>query len=152
MSGGMPVQDYQGGHYFNPFNKKQGSKRRSQHIEKISGSRRRWRHLYTKAFDALRGTGLLSDDPFALDWPSLSEPAILPLTMDYFPTPNELKRDYEITELYKLSLPDSDELEEMGYLSDADLVTELVCQRLALPHHVLHFPFAFNCILIHTIH
>ena len=137
MSGGMPVQDYQGGHHFNPFNKKQGSNRRSQHIEKISGSRRRWRHLYTKAFDALRGTGLLSDDPFALDWPSLSEPAILPLTMDYFPTPNELKRDYEITELYKLSLPDSDELEEMGYLSDADLVTELVCQRLAQEFQII---------------
>jgi hypothetical protein len=119
-------------HEMNPFNKKVHSGRGASHvIEKISSSRRRWRHLYTKAFDALRGTGLLSNDPFALDWPSLSEPAILPLTMDYFPNPNELRADYTVTELYKLSLPDSDELEEMGYLSDEDLVTELVCQRLA---------------------
>ena len=113
----------------NPFNQKQSQ--RSQHIEKISSSRRRWRHLYTKAFDALRGTGLLSDDPFALDWPSLTEPAILPLTMDYFPNPNELRADYTVTELYKLSLPDVDELESMGYKNGEDLVTELVCQRLA---------------------
>ena len=113
----------------NPFNQKQSQ--RSQHIEKISSSRRRWRHLYTKAFDALRGTGLLSDDPFALDWPSLTEPAILPLTMDYFPNENELRSEYSVTELYKLSLPDIDELELMGYKNGEDLVTELVCQRLA---------------------
>ena len=49
--------------------------------------------------------------------------------MDYFPNPNELRSEYTVTELYKLSLPDSDELEEMGYVSDEDLVTELVCQR-----------------------
>jgi hypothetical protein len=115
----------------NPF------KQKKSQVEHISSSRRRWRHLYTKAFDALRGTGLLSDDPYALDWPSLSSPAILPLTTDYFPTETVLNLEYSITQQYTQCIPDPDELEEMGYTSDEELVRELVCQRLAQDFQII---------------
>ena len=115
----------------NPF------KNENEQVERISSSRRRWRHLYTKAFDALRGSGLLSDDPYALDWPSLSSPAILPLTTDYFPTEVVLNLEYSITQQYTQCLPDTDELEEMGYTSDEELVRELVCQRLAQDFQII---------------
>ncbi len=115
----------------NPF------KQKKSQVEHISSSRRRWRHLYTKAFDALRGTGLLSDDPYALDWPSLSIPAILPLTTDYFPTETVLNLEYSITQQYTQCIPDQDELEEMGYTSAEELVRELVCQRLAQDFQII---------------
>ena len=115
----------------NPF------KKRSNQVEHISSSRRRLRHLYTMAFDALRGTGELSDDPYALDWPSLSSPAILPLTTDYFPTETELNLEYSITQQYTQCIPDPDELEEMGYTSGDELARELVCQRLAQDFQII---------------
>ena len=43
----------------------------------------------------------------SVNWKSLTEPAILPLTTDYFPSPAELTSDF-VTGSYSVTLPDAD--------------------------------------------
>jgi hypothetical protein len=48
-----------------------------------------------------------------------------------------LNLEYSITQQYTQCIPDPDELEEMGYTSDEELVRELVCQRLAQDFQII---------------
>lgn len=58
--------------------------------------RRRWQHLYA-----------LSPETVFVNWKSLCTPASLPLTTGYFPTQEELRRDYEESS-HKIAVDDAD--------------------------------------------
>eukprot|EP00474_Spongospora_subterranea_P005055 CRZ05513.1 hypothetical protein [Spongospora subterranea] len=90
----------------------------SAHIPviKIANNRRRWVHLFPK-----------TDAPLTqLNMRSLCMPAILPLTTDYFPSPDELQNEFRNT-VHTLSLIPNDH----RYHDRAEnLVSELITQRL----------------------
>jgi hypothetical protein len=102
-------------------------------LEKKSHNRRRWSHVFPLGeLEFKRHTGPL--------WKSLCEPAILPLTIDYFPTPQELedKEAYRFNP-YQLTLQG---MEQTHYASHRELLMEMVRQRITqdfqvVPHSVL---------------
>ena len=104
-----------------PFNRKYQKDQKL--LEKFTISRRRWRHIYAKAFDAMRGSGHLADDTFSIDWLSLCQPAILPITTDYYPKEHKDSEKYN-TSNYTVSIDPTSES------SHEELIIEMVCQRL----------------------
>ena len=98
-------------------------------IEQFTVTRRRWRHIYSKAFDALRGTGHLAQDTFSMDWMSLCEPAILPITTDYYPSDNDIENNFSRS-FYTVALPDDIDASDYPYNTHEQLIKEMVCQRL----------------------
>ena len=91
---------------FNPFKVHPLSKR------KWTFDRRRWAHVYLKtaapqpSSAAAEATGPARLEPIGIqdvNWSSLSEPAVLPITTDYIPAPAELTTRYTKGE-YQLEL------------------------------------------------
>ncbi|KAK1929943.1 DEP domain-containing protein [Phytophthora citrophthora] len=120
----------------NPFRyvKDQGSQR-------LSIDRRRWSHLFPVSNHAalsFLGEILTQDgEPVFLgpNWMSLSSPAILPLTTDHFPSPQELRLGYTEA-FYTLTIPttasQSPTIECVPrYRNHDELLIEMICQRLA---------------------
>jgi hypothetical protein len=96
-------------------------------VEKYTISRRRWRHIYAKAFDAMRGSGHLADDTFSMDWISLCQPAILPITTDYLPPEHKDSETFQRS-FYTINV---DTVSSHGlYNLHKRLIIEMVCQRL----------------------
>lgn len=89
-----------------------------KHNMSIASQFRRWQHVFPKAIPTS-----------AIKWKSLCSPAALPLTAEYFPTPEELQNDYhEYT--YKIMPIDDDEQSQAPRTRDA-LIRELISCRLS---------------------
>eukprot|EP00934_Nitzschia_sp_Nitz4_P008548 Nitzschia sp. Nitz4//scaffold69_size99277//30083//34681//NITZ4_004627-RA/size99277-processed-gene-0.56-mRNA-1//1//CDS//3329556697//8538//frame0 len=91
-------------------------------LAKRSHNRRRWSHVFPVGeVEFKRHSGPI--------WNSLTAPAILPLSVDYFPTPQEL-RD-EGTFLFNPYTVTLGGIENKHYATHAELLLEMVRQRLA---------------------
>ena len=102
---------------FNPFRQSD----EDEVLAKRSHNRRRWSHVFPAGeVEFKRHAGPI--------WNSLTSPAILPLSVDYFPSPQEL-RDESAFQFnpYTVTLGG---LDKRQYSSHADLLMEMVRQRL----------------------
>jgi hypothetical protein len=68
------------------------------------------------------------------NWKSLCQPATLPLTTDYLPSPEQIRNDYTES-FYTLTIPEDDNsgggASRSGCSSHQELLDEMVCQRLS---------------------
>ena len=102
---------------FNPFRQSD----EDEVLAERSHNRRRWSHVFPAGeIEFKRHSGP--------NWNSLSSPAILPLSVDYFPSPQEL-RDESTFQFspYTVTLGG---LDKKHYSSHAELLMEMVRQRL----------------------
>lgn len=76
-----------------------------------------------------------------VDWKSLTIPACLPITTDYFPDKRSLHNDYVVSDYTLLPEDISFEISqsERTCLTTAEVFTELISQRLAQVHLLIHF-------------
>jgi hypothetical protein len=90
-----------------------------------SHNRRRWSHVFPLGeIEFKRHAGP--------NWNSLSQPAILPLTIDYYPPPQEL-----MTFLIRTwDIPVAD-IERGHYKSHADLMMEMIRQRITQDYQLV---------------
>lgn len=90
-----------------------------------SHNRRRWSHVFPLGeIEFKRHAGP--------NWKSLSQPAILPLTIDYYPPPQEL-----ITFLIRTwDIPLTD-IERGHYKSHSDLMMEMIRQRITQDYQIV---------------
>lgn len=102
-------------------------------LAKKTHNRRRWSHVFPPGeIEFKRHAGP--------NWRSLSQPAILPTTIDYHPSPQELEDPARFQfNHYSVSL---EAMEDTGYKSHKDLLREMVRQRLIqdyqiVPHSIL---------------
>lgn len=91
-------------------------------LAKRSHNRRRWSHVFPVGeVEFKRHSGPI--------WNSLTAPAILPLSVDYFPSPQELRDEGTFQfNPYTVTLGG---IENKHYSSHADLMMEMVRQRVA---------------------
>ena len=86
-----------------------------------ASNRRRWEHLWARhsiQFD------FLESDPLGPHWKSLTQPASLPLTTSYYPSPKELKDNFQY---YTHSVDPDDSVHPMTL---EEHLTEHIAQRL----------------------
>ncbi|OQS06533.1 hypothetical protein THRCLA_01423 [Thraustotheca clavata] len=102
--------------HVNPFQLNECSNR-------LTSNRRRWSHI----FPWNQNEHWISGP----NWKSLVNPAVLPLTTDYYPQPNELLASYSES-FYTLML-----LENNSSLSTHQLLVEMVCQRLSSDYQLV---------------
>lgn len=102
-------------------------------LAKKTHNRRRWSHVFPPGeIEFKRHAGP--------NWRSLSQPAILPTTIDYHPSPQELEDPARFQfNHYSVSL---EAMEDTGYKSHKDLLREMVRQRLIqdyqiVPHSII---------------
>ncbi len=76
-------------------------------------------------FDSLIGK-LNPTVDYGLNWKSLTQPAILPLTTDYVPPIKLMDRSYDVNNVYQLLV----DKQESPFLTSEDLMQELICLRL----------------------
>lgn len=102
---------------FNPFRQSD----EDEVLAKRSHNRRRWSHVYPEGeVEFKRHAGPI--------WNSLTSPAILPLSVDHFPTPQELKDENSFQfSFYQVTLGG---IENTNYDKHADLLNEMVRQRV----------------------
>uniref|UniRef100_A0A8C4D7A6 DEP domain-containing protein n=1 Tax=Dicentrarchus labrax TaxID=13489 RepID=A0A8C4D7A6_DICLA len=111
---------------------------------KLTSNRRRWMHTFPVGEGTL--TLLLSAPPtvpsfcctVGVDWKSLTTPACLPLTTDYFPDRQALQNDY--TEGCYDLLPHSDlerREDEAPVMSASQVFEEFICQRLMQGYQII---------------
>ena len=90
-----------------------------------SHNRRRWSHVFPLGeIEFKRHAGP--------NWKSLSQPAILPLTIDYYPPPQELNSF--LIRPWDISLAD---LDRAQYKSHSELIMEMIRQRLTQDYQVV---------------
>ncbi|XP_044001787.1 GATOR complex protein Iml1 isoform X3 [Aphidius gifuensis] len=139
---------------FNPFD-------RSYVNIKPTSNRRRWTHIFPKGpagdliqqhhHQADKSTSenqsqvTFNDSIIGVDWKSLTIPACLPITTDYFPDKKSLQDDYVVSD-YNL-LPDdvnADYAQQRAIykkpLTTAEVFKELVSQRLAQGFQLIILP------------
>ncbi len=102
---------------FNPFRQSD----EDEVLAKRSHNRRRWSHVYPEGeVEFKRHAGPI--------WNSLTSPAILPLSVDHFPTQQELKDEKSFQfSFYTVTLGG---IENKNYEKHADLLREMVRQRV----------------------
>lgn len=115
---------------------------------KLTSDRRRWSHIFPvipsyhqPQLDSIAFEDVPScSKPLHLgpNWKSLTSPAILPLTTDYFPSPKDLHTCYNES-FYTLTLPSITAEMVPKYTSHEELLIEMVCQRLANDFQLLSF-------------
>jgi hypothetical protein len=90
-------------------------------LAKRSHNRRRWSHVFPAGeVEFKRHAGPI--------WNSLTSPAILPLSVDYFPSPQEFRDENTFQfNFYQVTLGG---IENNHYASHADLLMEMVRQRV----------------------
>ena len=96
--------------------------------KRVSSNRRRWTHIFS-AWSSKLTTGV--------DWKSLTIPASLPITTDFFPDQTEFANEYVFNE-YNLN-PDEITGEINSFNLD-DIFIELVSQRLAQGFQIVDLP------------
>jgi hypothetical protein len=103
---------------FNPFRQQD----EDEVLAKKSHNRRRWSHVFPLGeVEFKRHAGP--------NWKSLSSPAILPLSVDYFPPQQEIDHSYT----FSISNVTLSEFEKTHYSSNKDLLMEMVRQRKSVP-------------------
>jgi hypothetical protein len=102
---------------FNPFRQSD----EDEVLAKRSHNRRRWSHVFPAGeVEFKRHAGPI--------WNSLTSPAILPLSVDYFPSPQELRDETRFQfNFYQVTLSG---IENNHYATHADLLMEMVRQRV----------------------
>ena len=97
-------------------------------LAKKTHNRRRWSHVFPPGeIEFKRHAGP--------NWRSLSQPAILPTTIDYHPSPQELEDPARFQfNHYSVSL---EAMEDTGYKSHKDLLREMVRQRLIQDYQIV---------------
>mmetsp|Transcript_8359 Transcript_8359/g.17809 ORF Transcript_8359/g.17809 Transcript_8359/m.17809 type:complete len:2336 (+) Transcript_8359:221-7228(+) len=97
-------------------------------LAKRTHNRRRWSHVFPLGeAEFKRHAGP--------NWKSLCQPAILPITIDFHPSPQELQdRDKYRVKQYSVTLPSMD---ETHYTSHTELLDELVLQRLIQDYQIV---------------
>jgi hypothetical protein len=102
---------------FNPFRQSD----EDEVLAKRSHNRRRWSHVFPAGeVEFKRHAGPI--------WNSLTSPAILPLSVDYFPSPQELRDESTFQfNFYQVTLGG---IENNHYTTHADLLMEMVRQRV----------------------
>uniref|UniRef100_A0A2K6KYI5 GATOR1 complex protein DEPDC5 n=1 Tax=Rhinopithecus bieti TaxID=61621 RepID=A0A2K6KYI5_RHIBE len=135
---------------------------------KLTSNRRRWMHTFpvgmnprTQNKDSLEDSVSTSPDPIltlsappvvpgfcctvGVDWKSLTTPACLPLTTDYFPDRQGLQNDYTEGCYDLLPEADIDRRDEDGVQMTAQQVfEEFICQRLMQGYQIIVQPKAQN--------
>ncbi|XP_074177945.1 GATOR1 complex protein DEPDC5 isoform X10 [Rhinolophus sinicus] len=124
---------------------------------KLTSNRRRWMHTFpvgmnprTQNKDSLEDNVSTSPDPMpgfcctvGVDWKSLTTPACLPLTTDYFPDRQGLQNDYTEGCYDLLPEADMDRRDEEGVQMTAQQVfEEFICQRLMQGYQIIVQPKA----------
>ncbi|XP_078195211.1 GATOR1 complex protein DEPDC5 isoform X18 [Callithrix jacchus] len=124
---------------------------------KLTSNRRRWMHTFpvgmnprTQNKDSLENSVSTSPDPMpgfcctvGVDWKSLTTPACLPLTTDYFPDRQGLQNDYTEGCYDLLPEADIDRRDEEGVQMTAQQVfEEFICQRLMQGYQIIVQPKA----------
>ncbi|XP_064223996.1 GATOR1 complex protein DEPDC5 isoform X6 [Aotus nancymaae] len=133
---------------------------------KLTSNRRRWMHTFpvgmnprTQNKDPLEDSVSTSPDPIltlsappvvpgfcctvGVDWKSLTTPACLPLTTDYFPDRQGLQNDYTEGCYDLLPEADIDRRDEEGVQMTAQQVfEEFICQRLMQGYQIIVQPKA----------
>ncbi|XP_058137694.1 GATOR1 complex protein DEPDC5 isoform X5 [Dasypus novemcinctus] len=133
---------------------------------KLTSNRRRWMHTFpvgmnprTQNKDSLEDNVSTSPDPIltlsappvvpgfcctvGVDWKSLTTPACLPLTTDYFPDRQGLQNDYTEGCYDLLPETDTDRRDEEGVQMTAQQVfEEFICQRLMQGYQIIVQPRA----------
>ncbi|XP_036210100.1 GATOR complex protein DEPDC5 isoform X6 [Myotis myotis] len=124
---------------------------------KLTSNRRRWMHTFpvgmnprTQNKDSLEDSVSTSPDPMpgfcctvGVDWKSLTTPACLPLTTDYFPDRQGLQNDYTEGCYDLLPEADMDRRDEEGVQMTAQQVfEEFICQRLMQGYQIIVQPKA----------
>ncbi|XP_040859564.1 GATOR complex protein DEPDC5 isoform X2 [Ochotona curzoniae] len=133
---------------------------------KLTSNRRRWMHTFpvginprTQNKDSLENSVSTSADPIltlsappvvpgfcctvGVDWKSLTTPACLPLTTDYFPDRQALQNDYTEGCYDLLPEADIDRRDEEGVQMTAQQVfEEFICQRLMQGYQIIVQPKA----------
>ncbi|XP_018874271.1 GATOR1 complex protein DEPDC5 isoform X7 [Gorilla gorilla gorilla] len=131
---------------------------------KLTSNRRRWMHTFpvgmnprTQNKDSLQDSVSTSPDPIltlsappvvpgfcctvGVDWKSLTTPACLPLTTDYFPDRQGLQNDYTEGCYDLLPEADIDRRDEDGVQMTAQQVfEEFICQRLMQGYQIIVQP------------
>ncbi|XP_047297585.1 GATOR1 complex protein DEPDC5 isoform X7 [Homo sapiens] len=131
---------------------------------KLTSNRRRWMHTFpvgmnprTQNKDSLEDSVSTSPDPIltlsappvvpgfcctvGVDWKSLTTPACLPLTTDYFPDRQGLQNDYTEGCYDLLPEADIDRRDEDGVQMTAQQVfEEFICQRLMQGYQIIVQP------------
>ena len=101
---------------FNPFRQADEDKV----LAKRSHNRRRWSHVFPQGeIEFKRHAGP--------NWKSLTSPAILPLSVDYFPSQQEIDQYFQFN-IYNVTLSD---FEHTPYSTHADVLHEMVRQRIS---------------------
>ncbi|XP_015985038.2 GATOR complex protein DEPDC5 isoform X4 [Rousettus aegyptiacus] len=124
---------------------------------KLTSNRRRWMHTFpvglnprTQNKDSLEDSVSTSPEPMpgfcctvGVDWKSLTTPACLPLTTDYFPDRQGLQNDYTEGCYDLLPEADMDRRDEEGVQMTAQQVfEEFICQRLMQGYQIIVQPKA----------
>ncbi|XP_051021182.1 GATOR complex protein DEPDC5 isoform X5 [Acomys russatus] len=124
---------------------------------KLTSNRRRWMHTFpvgmnprTQNKDAPEDGVSTSPEPMpgfcctvGVDWKSLTTPACLPLTTDYFPDRQGLQNDYTEGCYDLLPEADMDRRDEEGVQMTAQQVfEEFICQRLMQGYQIIVQPKA----------
>ncbi|KAF4789972.1 DEP domain-containing protein 5 [Turdus rufiventris] len=98
-------------------------------------------NLKTQNKDSLEDAVSNSPDPIGVDWKSLTTPACLPLTTDYFPDRQSLQNDYTEGCYDLLPEADIDRRDEEGVQMTAQQVfEEFICQRLMQGYQIIVQP------------
>ncbi|GAB9476289.1 Dep domain-containing protein, partial [Globisporangium polare] len=109
--------------------------------QRLTSDRRRWSHLFPvlttiQQHQASAGNpeihqhGGVKPIHLGPNWKSLTSPAILPLTTDYYPSAKDLHTSYTES-FYTLTLPSTMSETVPKYNDHDELLIEMVCQRLA---------------------
>uniref|UniRef100_K3X4M7 Uncharacterized protein n=1 Tax=Globisporangium ultimum (strain ATCC 200006 / CBS 805.95 / DAOM BR144) TaxID=431595 RepID=K3X4M7_GLOUD len=125
----------------NPFKYSTGTLERTSQ-QRLTSDRRRWSHLFpvltsSQQYQATAGNlgeafqnGGIKAIHLGPNWKSLTSPAILPLTTDYYPSAKDLRTSYTES-FYTLTLPSMMSETVPKYNDHDELLIEMVCQRLA---------------------
>ena len=101
---------------FNPFRQADEDKV----LAKRSHNRRRWSHVFPQGeIEFKRHAGPV--------WRSLCSPAILPLSVDFFPSRQEIDQYFQFN-IYNVTLSD---FENTPYSTHEDVMMEMLRQRIA---------------------
>ncbi|POI35268.1 hypothetical protein CIB84_000981 [Bambusicola thoracicus] len=107
----------------------------------LAGSNRAGMNLKTQNKDSSEDAVSNSPDPIGVDWKSLTTPACLPLTTDYFPDRQSLQNDYTEGCYDLLPEADMDRRDEEGVQMTAQQVfEEFICQRLMQGYQIIVQP------------
>jgi len=107
---------------YNPFKREEGR----SHAATRTQNRRRWVHVFPLESKSKLAVGL--------NWKSLCQPALLPLTTDFLPSPTDLRTKYDVARNYSKILVADD---ICGFDTPANLLMEMICQRLAMDYQLV---------------